>query len=362
MTPTPESLGSALDLLYPDKQKRFVRELLLVFFGNTVVALFMMVVARNDSLAPSFAYAQCIGLSIYLIARLMCWWREGKIDLVEPVVAIPVGGIIGYALGTWSLGLSVIDEVENNFISVAYAIVSTLVFGAVGFYHFYALARISEAEARIRGEQLRRKEQEAQTAQAELRMLQAQIEPHFLFNTLANVVGLIDKKPDIARAMLLDLTTLLRTALVRTRSEHTALADELDLLRAYLGIMGKRMGKRLSWRIDAEPEIAALLLPPLLLQPLVENAIHHGLETKPGGGELAIACRRVDGHLEISVADNGLGLSGALSTANSGVGLSNVRARLLSRYGEAACLELNENSGGGVIARLSIPLEQACAS
>jgi hypothetical protein len=343
----------------PDSVRRFLREAALVFLGNTVFALFMAAV-KIESFWPDFIYSQCIGFSIFIVIRSLCMLRRRtRPGLAETAAGIPLGGFVGFVLGTWGNGLSLAEVVERYPHAMVISAAGAVFFGSIATYYFHAHARLIEAEAEARNEKLRRMEQESHAARAELRVLQAQIEPHFLFNTLSNVVGLIEQDPSAARAMLLDLTALLRASLARTRREgafeEAALSEELDLLRAYLGIMGRRMGERLVWRIEAEPETLALHLPPLLLQPLVENAIHHGLEPKPEGGELVIACRRLDNRVEITVSDSGAGLDGA--HAGGGVGLANVRARLLARYGAAATLELAENPGGGVTARLSIPLE-----
>ncbi len=339
----------------PDPLNRFLREAALVFLGNIAIALFM-VAANIENFRVDFIYSQCIGLSIFLSVRSLCILRRRtRPGLAEAAVGIPLGGFLGYVLGTWGNGLSLSEVAENYPNMTVLSAAGALFFGAIATYSFHAHARLLEAQAEAHSEKLRRLEQESLAARAELRVLQAQIEPHFLFNTLSNVVGLIDAEPPAARAMLLDLTALLRAALARTRREETALAEELDLLRAYLGIMGRRMGERLAWRIEAEPDTLTVRLPPLLLQPLAENAIRHGLEAKPGGGDLLISSRRRDGCVEIAVADNGAGLGGAY--AGSGVGIANVRARLAARYGAAATLDLAENPGGGVTVRLSIPQE-----
>lgn len=339
----------------PASARRFFRDAALVFLGNIAIALFLAAL-QFESFWPDFIYSQCIGLSIFLSVRTLCQLRRTtKPGLVESAAGIPLGGCVGFVLGAWGNGLSPVEVAQRYPQLIVVSAAGAVFFGAIATYYFHAHARLLEAEAKAHSEKLRRMEQESHAARAELRLLQAQIEPHFLFNTLSNVVGLIDADPPAARAMLLDLTTLLRTSLARTRHEAAALSEEIDLLRAYLGIMGRRMGARLAWRIEVQPETLAQHLPPLLLQPLVENAIRHGLEPKPEGGELVIICRRLDDRVEIAVTDNGAGLGGAL--AGGGMGLANVRARLAARYGATATLELGENPGGGVTARLTLPLE-----
>lgn len=341
----------------PDSPRRFLTELAFVLLSNTAIALFMAV-AGIENLRSDFIYAQAIGTCIFLVIRSVCKLRRRNIPgLLEAGIGIPAGGSLGFVLGSWGNGFSVAEVVEIHPQALVVSAAGALLFGAIAAYYFHAHGRFVDAEAEAHNERLRRMEQEALAARAELRLLQAQIEPHFLFNTLSNAVGLIDEDPAAARALLIDLTTLLRVALARSRREETTLAEELDLLRAYLGIMARRMGERLRWRIDAEPELLGLRLPPLLIQPLVENAIRHGLEPRATGGEIEVACRRMDNGLAVVVTDNGGGLGGQ-GIGGNGVGLANVRARLAARYGGKGRLELAESPGGGVAATLSLPLEE----
>jgi sensor histidine kinase YesM len=193
-------------------------------------------------------------------------------------------------------------------------------------------------------------------AEARLRALQAQIEPHFLYNTLANVVSLIDSQPAKARRMLERFIDYLRASLSASRAEHATLQGELDLAGAYLDVLGVRMEGRLRWRFDVDPAISALPIAPMLLQPLVENAIMHGIEPKLEGGEIVVRARLEDGLLCLEVCDSGLGLRTAPPRPGGGVGLSNLRERLRQLYGPAAQLQLIENPAGGVTSRLLLPL------
>ena len=210
--------------------------------------------------------------------------------------------------------------------------------------------------ARWKQEQL-----QARVTEAQLRLLQGQIEPHFLFNTLANVQSLIDFDPERAKLMLERFTDYLRASLGQLRGEATTLAQEFAMLEAYLGLMQLRMGERLRVRLDLPAELAGVELPPLLVQPLVENAIHHGLEPKIGGGEIAVSARRGNaGALVIDVEDDGQGLGaqrpGGPRRTGNGVALANIRARLSARWGVFATLELQPRDGGGTRARIHIPL------
>lgn len=194
-------------------------------------------------------------------------------------------------------------------------------------------------------------------AEARLRTLQAQIEPHFLYNTLANVVSLIGADPARARHMLERLIDFLRASLAASRAEHATVGAELDLAHAYLDLLGVRMGARLRHRIDADAACRALPVAPMLVQPLVENAIMHGLEPKVDGGTVAVRARVADGMLCIEVEDDGVGLVNTAPRPGGGVGMANLRERLRSLHGPSARLQLIENPNGGVTSRLLLPLE-----
>ncbi len=202
-------------------------------------------------------------------------------------------------------------------------------------------------------EQLKRQAQEAQ-----LRLLQGQIEPHFLFNTLANVQSLMDHDLPKAREMLASFTDYLRASLGALRNESSRVADELELARTYLLLLQARMEERLRFSIEADEASRALPLPSLLLQPLVENAIVHGLEPSIEGGQVRVSARVQGHHLLLEVQDDGRGLQAATRPARRGAGmaLSNIRQRLQARYGPEATLQLLP-AQPGTLARITIPLE-----
>jgi hypothetical protein len=200
-------------------------------------------------------------------------------------------------------------------------------------------------------EQLKRR-----TKEAELRLLQAQIEPHFLFNTLANVRSLIDFAPKEAGEMLDAFTDHLRASLTGMRAETVPLGEELTLLGHYLRLMQMRMGDRLSFSIDADANARAVMLPPLLLQPLVENAIHHGLEGQVEPGHVRIEARVAGKVLQVLVQDDGIGLNAPRKRAGNGVATQNIRERLSRRYGPSARFHLEPAQPKGTRALLELPI------
>ncbi|RFF29375.1 sensor histidine kinase [Wenzhouxiangella sediminis] len=208
--------------------------------------------------------------------------------------------------------------------------------------------------------EVRRLQSEKLAADQQLAMLQAQIEPHFLFNTLATVRSSLRGDPNHAEATLDALCDYLRTTIPRLRRDETGslstVEEQLEICRRYLAVMKQRMGERLDYEVHAESGAGALGFPPFILLSLVENAIRHGLEPKPGGGRIDIAARRENEHLRISVEDSGVGFS---PDSGSGVGLDNIRRQLKLRYGEGARLRLESSPAGGVRATMIIPLEPA---
>lgn len=189
--------------------------------------------------------------------------------------------------------------------------------------------------------------------EAQLRMLQTQIEPHFLFNTLANVQQLYREDIDAGEEMLTHLTAYFRGAVEGFRVEHSTIDKEMELSQRYLAIMKARMGPRLSFEFDATPEIRRHPLPPAMLISLVENAIKHGVGPNMGG-TVQVSARQVESVIRLQVSDDGAGFS---SVGGTGTGLTNLRARLDVLYGSRAWLEVDAGASGGFTACIVVPYE-----
>ena len=217
--------------------------------------------------------------------------------------------------------------------------------------------RWSEAQRTREMSALRRQKTEADMR---LAVLQAQVEPHFLFNTLASVRSLVRQEPARAEAMIEALTDYLRAAIPQLRAQgfdvDVTLGRQLDMAESFLKLMQVRMGGRLSYAIEAEPSLRAHDFPPLTLISLVENAIKHGIEPKAGPGRVTVRAAKVltdrGARLEIAVEDDGQGLQAGMG---AGVGLANVREQLKARFGDAATFDVRNRSGGGVVATIGVP-------
>ena len=195
-----------------------------------------------------------------------------------------------------------------------------------------------------------------QLAEAQLKMMQAQVEPHFLFNTLASVDYLIETDPARASTMQKNLIQYLRAALPQMREGSTTLGKELALVRSYLEILKVRMEDRLQFAITVPQGLMSAQFPPMVLQSLVENAIKHALEPKPEGGSITVTADVANGNLRVTVADTGLGF-GAAGKPGTGVGLANVRERLAALYSGRARFTIEANSPSGTIATIEVPYE-----
>jgi hypothetical protein len=193
-----------------------------------------------------------------------------------------------------------------------------------------------------------------QLVEAQLKMMQAQVEPHFLFNTLASVDYLIETDPPTASKMQKNLIQYLRAALPQMREGSTTLGKEVQLCRSYLEILKFRMEDRLQYSVTVPQGLASAQFPPMMLQSLIENSIKHGLEPKPEGGSITISADIVDGRLRVTVADTGLGFAAA-SRPGTGVGLANVRERLAALYGGRARLSIEANDPAGTIVTIDVP-------
>jgi signal transduction histidine kinase len=336
------------------------RRLLIVFIGSNVIAALLWATKDNPFL-PIWVFSQCVSMSICVVFTATHHFSPARFGYIPAVL---VGVLVGYPIGILlarALGFGqAAHEVTSNWNSLLRFAIAGLIFTMAFSYFFYSRMRMRDLEQARQASELREATGQRTALLAELRLLQAQIEPHFLFNTLANLHSLIGRDDALARQLLEQLNDYLRASLVHSRARQATLGDEVDMLTAYCAIQKLRMGERLQTRIEIDPSLRSEPFPPMLLQPLVENAMIHGIEPKLGTGEVLIRATRDNGMLRIVVADNGVGF--ASSPGGHGVGLSNVRERLAVLFAGQARIEIKENTPVGVVVELCLPQWQPSES
>ncbi len=319
---------------------------------------------------PDFSFVEvwttlnlaCIALSIVCAPILLGVQRlRGVLIWVVP------GAVLLIVLTTFAT-FAVIDRYfGNDPTQMFYSRLVWTLIGGISAGALYAaligmwVARRNRELARA-NQQLRSEKRESdlsrRLSETKLRMLQAQIEPHFLFNTLASAQQLSEKGAPPAATLIGHLIRFLRLAIPSMREDTATVARECEFVSAYLAIMQTRMGKRLRYSVEIAPQVSQVSIPPAMVMTLVENAIKHGLEPSLSGGTLTISAQPSGTGVEITVADTGVGLtSKADQEAGSGLGLSNISERLRAIYGARARLELGENAPNGFKAVLHLPLE-----
>jgi sensor histidine kinase YesM len=317
-------------------------------FSFTVVTLIPIILTTIFQewyhLGLALTYSYCIGLCVFALLMFLRVFVLQRIVLPVPivfvahVVIVPVAFLVGCVPAYWLTGQPV-----GNLTNAA-------LFTFIGA-SFSMLQMVSVDRQR------RADRAERTAAAARLQVLQAQIEPHFLFNTLAGLNELIATDASRAQEMLGHLDHYLRASLAHARSDASStLATEFELLRAYLSIMQMRLPLRLKTEITCEEECARLPFPPMLVQPLVENAVTHGIEPLREGGSVRIDARRIDGNLIVTVEDSGAGPTTS-ARHGAGIGLRTIRDRLDALFGRGASLELEGLSPRGTRARITIPLK-----
>lgn len=277
-------------------------------------------------------------------------WPQGWAALALVLGAIVLGYVAGTRIadalceyyGWYPTGAGHQDPAQ-----LRSSILITAIAGIVVSYYFYATNKSAY---------LQRKMLEARqhASEARLKLLETQLEPHMLFNTLANLRALIATDPQRAQVMLDHMIAYLRATLGASLQPTHSLQDEFDRVRDYLELMAIRMGPRLSYTLDLPEALAQHPVPTLLLQPLVENSIKHGLEPKVAGGHIAVSARIAGADIVLDVTDTGVGLSGAES-GRAGFGMAQVRERLASTHGTQSAIELVAVSAGGTRARARFP-------
>lgn len=348
--------------------RKFLQDLPRLLLINAICTLIVTYVMRTHSpLLQSWVFSNCIGFSCYALVRIIqhLFWRTRKPQpfffFLVCLLITPLGFVAGSTLAAAIFSYPLLSIFSMQWAYFSSFIGLTMVISLISVWSFWNKAKISELAAEAEAEKAKSAAIERQALQAQLQMLQAQIEPHMLFNTLANLQGLIALDPPRAQHMLSQLIVYLRNTLSASRAEKTTLQQEFSLIEAYLELLAIRMGKRLTYTLSLPADLREQTIPPMLLQPLVENAIKHGLEPKINGGNIHVAAENDAHFLYLTVKDTGLGLSAphaaSPETHHAGLGLGNInlRERLQALFGPSAAFTLEANQPEGAIARISIP-------
>ncbi|MCH1918794.1 histidine kinase [Shewanella sp. A3A] len=340
--------------LLSQPRRNLLMRLLIITFACWLIAVFTHSIWSGDfsgHLLISLGYGIAAVLVSALLQALLPQFHVFGRALLSIVLTLLLGGINAayWILGGWDL-----QHLPKLFPGMLLALTIT---GALtfGFYFFEQKFRIQQA---LEIAKRQHAEQQQALLLAELKQLQSQIEPHFLFNTLANINALISLEPAKAQQLLSRLTSLLRHNLHASRRTLATLGDELALLEDYLAIQQMRLGERLHYRIDVSHECRQLPWVPMLLQPLVENAVVHGIEPSSNGGEIIIDAELTAHTLQLMISDNGVGFSEHASSKGHGLALDNIRQRLKQLFAEQAELQLQQRQPHGVTASISVPLKQ----
>ena len=326
-------------------------------------AIITVVTGKPQNLYENLIFSLVIGSLAFLmidVTRLLVWGGAQRPKALPffaiLLVAVPIAQFGGTMLASILVGLET-PTLERLILGPASnMLLFTLIMTGAATTFFYHRDKALRAEAAAAEEKARAEATARQALQAQLQLLQAQIEPHMLFNTLANLQGLIGIDPERAQRMLDQLIQYLRASLTSSRADSTTLAQEFVLLDAYLGLMAIRMGARLVYTLQLPQQLRAAHIAPLLLQPLVENAIVHGLEPKVDGGHVTVSAAQDGDALIVSVTDTGMGLDAPSAGGGTRLGVANTRERLQALFGAQAALVLEPNLSQGATARLTLPL------
>ena len=347
--------------------------------GAAVLIAVCLWALSAQSFAITLVYSLCISLTCWFFIDtalgVVAGWRplalmsrskpgSGWPGWLWTVAIVVIGAVLGYAVGNEIANLILDKHATGPFNSSWRQTLSLLVIALVPAiamtYFFHSREVIATQRAEV-------ERAERQATEQQLMLLESQLEPHMLFNTLANLRALIGVDPERAQAMLDRLIAFLRASLGGSRERFHPLADEFARLADYLALMQIRMGPRLETSFDLPHALASARVPPLMLQPLVENCIKHGLEPKVAGGRIEIVARRDGDSLVVSVRDDGVGIgagigagagSGAGAVDEASFGLVHVRERLATLYGSAASFDFGPAQAGteGTVATVRLPL------
>ena len=333
--------------------------LLLIAAINTGIALVLWIDDTRAFWHPLLT-VQLYGFSIAYCVNVAAPWDHAA-PLRRLALASVAGALIGVVLVIVFKGYS-LDYVRERLTFFMYNVFAASGNGLLISLIFYVKRREARAAAALHQAEAERHLLSRQAIEAELKLLQAQVEPHFLFNTLASVQYLTETDPKQANVLLGHLIGYLRAALPQLRARSSTLAREMALAEAYLNILRMRIGPRLTFAIDVPDDLRDHPIPPNLLISLVENAIKHGVEPSADGGSVRIAAAHAGDSVVVTVTDTGRGLAPGAGIDGQGVGLTNIRELLAALYGARGRFTLEPAAPRGMRATLSLPFEATAAA
>ncbi len=368
-TLAPAPPRSALTALAAGFRVSWLTVLLIVAINTGVAALLHAEVLYSEETRPFWhplITAQSLGLSIAYAVNAAAPWQSAH-PFRRLLGAVAAGTVLGLALLLFIKGY-VVGDPEYHIGNLhgharpsqfLWTGISAFIMGLCVSLFFMLKFREAWARAQVLKAEADRSKLSRQAIEAELKLMQAQVEPHFLFNTLASVQYLIETDPPQAAKLLTHLLSYLRAAVPQLRTASATLGQELALVDAYLSVLRMRMGQRLVYDIVASDELRAHPFPPALLITVVENAVTHGIEPQAEGGSIRIEALRAGERLVVSVIDTGCGLSANAATAGNGVGLANVRERLAALFDGRGRFTLEDVAPHGVRATIEVPFAPA---
>lgn len=334
----------------------------LSLLANALIAILLTIVSIGDGrelplkFGISCAFSFCIGTSIYILG-LCCdfinSWRLAFKGLGMTVLFV-VGGWIGSGLAILILTQILQIHIQGHQLQDALTTCTLLAvfFGGVVWLYFGLYEKLEKTAARLAEKEVSEQRLLQLKTRTELEVLRAKVHPHFLFNTLNSIASLIPLDPVRAEEMVQKLSALFRYALDTGNHELVRLEDEIRIIGDYLEIEKVRLGERLHYRIDIDPALNGISVPSLLLQPLVENSINHGIAPLPAGGKIAVCCRRENGHCHIEISDTGTGFDPDIPS--KGFGLRGVVERLDLHYGDQHRFGIERLGGARISFRLPL--------
>ncbi len=344
-------------LMKTDKKQRLilVKAQWKVYLITTAICLLIALFASFVSYTPfidqlrySFGYGYSIIFFIFTFEHLF-GERSGLVSFI--------GLVLGFILGSTLLVLNLYDDPIAFMLSNSKQFLGNLsaglIFSLFMYYYFYSREILHRKDLELKQSRLEQSEKERALVASQLQVMQSQMEPHFLFNTLATIQSLIDIQPKQAQQMLGQLTDMLRISLKRSRDTNIKLSEEIQMVSAYLEIQKTRMAGRLNFEIAIQESAKTIMIPPYLIQPLVENAVIHGIEPSAAGGMVSLTITEENDRLAVSIVDDGLGFN---SSKGHGLSLKNIHHRLEVLYGTSGSLTVKQNSDSGVTSTLILPV------